>query len=222
MKNLLLAMSLAALSLTVVLVTLAVTKDDEDAQGPLHDASRSPPETLAVLSGVQDGLEVLVRSRFSDQERLQYTDRTLTRGLGIKAGEWTYLEGVVVNGRDTEVAGVDPSDLAFTATDGDPVPARDLRTLASDGAAARLLLEALAPPPDRPLGPKSTRRVVVGMRASRTFDELASGRWLGVEVRPARAERKALESWLVREQPRARFLEAVLEDRKGDGGGDGR
>jgi hypothetical protein len=222
MKNLLLAMSLAALSLTVVLVTMAVTKDDKDAQGPRHDASLSAPETLAVLSGVRVGLVVLVRSRYSDQERRQYTDHTLTRGLGIKSGEWTYLEVVVVNGRDTEVAAVDPSDLAFTATDGDPVPARDLRTLASDGAAARLLLEALAPPSDRPLGPKSTRRVVVGMPASRTFDELASGRWLGVDVRPARAERKALESWLVHEQPRARFLEAVLEDPKDDGGGDGR
>lgn len=222
MKNLLLAMALAAFSLTAVLVTLAVTGEDKDDHAQRHDASRTVPETLAVLSGVQDGLEVLVRPRFSGRERRLYTDITLTRGLGIESGKWTYLEVVVVNGRDTEVVGVDPSDLAFTATDGDPVPARDLRTLAADGAAARLLLEALAPAPDRPLGPRNTRRIVVGMPASRTFDELASGRWLGVEIRPARAQRKALESWLVREQPRALFLEAVLEDAKDDGGGDGR
>jgi len=179
-------------------------------------------DTVSVLSGVQDGLEVLVRARFSDPERRRYTDMTLTRGLGIQSGSWTYLEVVVVNDRDTEVTGVDPSDLAFMATNGDPVPARDLRSLATDGAAARLLLEALAPSPARPLGPKSTRRIVVGMPASRTFDELASGRWLGVELSPASAQRQALEAWLVREKPRARLLEAVLDAPKDDGGGDGR
>ena len=222
MKNLLLAMALAALSLTAVLVTLAVTKDDTKDELPRHDPGLSGADTVSVLSGVQDRLEVLVRARYATRERRRYTDMTLTRGLGVESGKWTYLEVVVVNDRDTEVAGVDPSDLGFTATNGDPVPARDLRTLAADGAAARLLLEALAPSPSRPLGANSTRRMVVGMPASRTFDELASGRWLGVDLRPATAQRDALEAWLVRDKPRARLLEAVLDSPKDDGGGDGR
>lgn len=222
MKNLLLAMALAALSLTAVLVTLAVTRNEDDGQAGHHDPGQPAPETVTVLSGKKDGLEVMVLPRFVDGERRRYTDITFTRGLGIRAGKWTYLEIVVVNGRDVEVTGLDPSHVVLTATDGSPVPARDLRTLAADGAAARLLLEAFAPPSDRPLAPKTTRRIVVAMPAARTFDELAWGEWLGVDIRPGRAQRRALESWLGRERPGARFLQAVLEDPKEKGGRDGR
>lgn len=218
MKNLLLALMLAALSLTAVLWLLQGASDDLDDLDGAPDAGAYGPEQFAVLSGEGNGVEVLLRPRFQDAARRRFTDRSFTQALGIKAGTWTFLEAIVVNVADREIPDVDPSTIELMLTNGERVPARDLRDLAADEPRARILVDAFTVAEGTPLPGKQTRRIVVAVPSETPFGDVKSARWMGLTLEPRTAGRHALESWLGK--PRVRFLEAVLEPLDDATGGD--
>jgi len=213
MKNLLLAMLLAAISLTTVLVFLG--GDGADANGARRppDARARAPEQFPVLTARNGAMEVLLRPRFADTGRLIYTDRSFTEALGIRAGKWTFLEAVVVNTGDDPISDVDPSTIALVRADGESIPARDLRDLAGADPTAKVLLDAFSTAENTPLAARSSRRLVVAVPAGEKFSRFSAARWMGLELSPAVAGRHALESWLGK--PKLRFLEAVLEEDAG-------
>ena len=214
MKNLPLAMLLAAFSLTAFLVIRALSDDESDPRSGRPNAAAEAPDRVPVLSVSGDGLEVLLRPRFVDARRLRFTDRTFAERLGITVGDWTFLEAIVVNLGEEPIPDVDPSTIELELDGGRVFPARDLRDLAAETPDARVLVDAFTVAEGTPLPAGRTRRVVVAVPRHVVFGRVSKASWLGVELRPAVAGRRALERWLGR--PELRFLEAVLESEEGE------
>ncbi|MAG55326.1 MAG: hypothetical protein CMJ83_03460 [Planctomycetes bacterium] len=217
MKNLLMAIGLTAVTLTIAMLVVNATSDDDESPGGRRDAGASGPGRVFVLTSAADKIEVLVRNRYAVGERQRFTDQSLSRTLGLPADQYTYLEMIVVNGSDKPVV-VDPSALLLeTAGEEDGARGYDLNVIAKDRARARLTLQAFAPRADRPLEARSTRRVLVAIPRRLEFASVVKGSFLGHDLAAGLASRDELIQWLARPRP-GRLIEAVLESPDKNGG----
>jgi hypothetical protein len=200
--------SAAALGAIVVAFLMIVPPEPRRRPSQPREAPRRPPPgPVRVLAGETPDLAVVLKDRYADPARAEFTDRALAEALGA-ARETRFVEVWTVNRG--------PSDLAHV-----PVPACRVR----DGGAAALrplesLLEGRAPSPRArmllaglgsgaagALRKGAFRRSVYALPLGASFADLASADAGGVRLEPRETTEAAIEAWF--ERPRPDLLAAL-------------
>jgi hypothetical protein len=215
MKNLILAMMAAAVSLTLVLVVIPVRPSLPSRVGPGHDPGALAPSRVPVLAGVAGAHEAVLRPRYEDEGRWRFTDKKLAHSLGLPEDRYAFYELIVINGGDGPLR-VNVGDLVVHGPSGSMTRALDLNILAQHRPEAAWILASFAPRGDLPLEAGRSRRVVFAFPRKLDFENVESGRLGPLDLRPGRASLATLESWLLAREPSPHLVERLLADAEPD------
>jgi hypothetical protein len=190
-------------------------------ESPPVPGRREPAPRVRVLAGETAERAVVLKPRYLDAVRADFTDRALAEALGAKAGELRFVEvWVVEQSAGAPVTGqcLDPPEV---------VPAHGavnflwrLDGLEAGGAAplgprGRMFAAAYGPaaaPVSLP-GKGTFRRSVYAMPADRSFADLVSAEHCGVHLEPLETTDAALEAFF--EHPRSDMIAALTKNADG-------
>ena len=213
MRNLLMALAFTAA--TVTLLTLVVARPSADGAVEIdRSVDWLPPTYTEVLAGRSaEGVEVVVRGRSHREATWRFLDLNLAKRLDATHPGRRFVEVLVHNGGDHEIALV-PGSLSLTESAGAELDGEVLQTPDPTASGVRALMAAHSGQGGS-LQPGEGRRFLVSLPGAPRVGTCLGGRYGGQPLRPALASTEGLNHWL--EDPDAPLF--VHIDQK-DGAGD--